>query len=79
MWVAACVCVVGCVWSLAYVTHHVDGSQACSRLALFLGVTERLVIEGLLKGEQGGVDQVYHQYRVDNTKETPNLMIERKN
>lgn len=40
MWVPKCVCMFVCVWFLAYVTHHIDGSQACSCLALFLGVTE---------------------------------------
>lgn len=67
-----------CEWSLAYVTHHVDGSQACSRLALFLGVTERLVVEGLLKGEQGRVDQVFHEDRVNTTKEAPDLRTRRR-
>lgn len=67
-----CVCVV-CEWSLAYVTHHIDGSQPCGRLALLLGVTERLVVVGLLEGEQGWVDQVPHEDRVNGTKEGADL------
>lgn len=62
-----------CKWSLAYVTHHVDGSRSCSHLALFLGVTERLVVEGLFRGEQGRVDKVSHEDWVDNAEEIPNL------
>ena len=84
MWVALCVCVCVCVcvlvivreWSLAYVTHHVDGSQACSCLAFFLGITGRLVVEGLLNVEQRLVEQFCHEGRVDNTEEAPDLRTE---
>lgn len=72
-----CVYIAGCVcaWSLAYVTHHIDGAQACSRLGLLLGGAERLIVEALLGGEQGGVDQVDHQDGVDHAEETPDLTI----
>jgi len=56
-----CVYVCVCVWSLAYLTHHVDRSWACSHLALCLGVTERLVVISALGGEQGRVDQGSHE------------------
>lgn len=59
--------------SLVYVTHYVDGAQACSRLALSLRITERLVVVGAYGGKQGRVDQGSHQNRIDNAKETPNL------
>lgn len=58
---------------LACVTHHVDGSQACSRLALFNGVAERLVVVGALGGEEGRVDQVFHEDGVDDAEETADL------
>lgn len=61
--------------SLACVTHHINGSQACSRFALSLGLTERLVVIGALGGEQRRVDQSSHEVRVDDTKETANLKL----
>lgn len=66
-----------CVQPLAYVTHHIDRSQACSCLALPLRVTERLIVIGALGGEKGRVDQCSHEDWVDNAKETTNLMLKR--
>lgn len=62
---------------LAYVTHHVDGSQACCRLAPLLGVTEGLIVECLLGGEERCVHQVSHQDGVDGAEETADLRGQR--
>lgn len=64
------------LWSLAYATHHVDGSQPRSCLGLPLGVAHRLVVIGALGGEQGRVDQGSHEDGVDDAEEIPDLMSE---
>lgn len=58
---------------LACITHHVDGARARRRLALLLGVAQRLVVKGLLDGEQRVVDQLPHQDGVDGAEETSYL------
>lgn len=49
--------------------HHIDGAGACCSLAVFLWVAHWLVVVGLVKGVQRGVDQVDHQHRVHLAKE----------
>ena len=51
------------------VSYHIDGAGSCCNLAAFLRVADRLVVIGLVEGVQRGVDQVYHQHRINLSKE----------
>lgn len=51
------------------VSNHIDGAGPCCSLVVFLWVTDRLVVIGLVERVQGGVNQIDHQHWIYLAKE----------
>lgn len=51
------------------VSNHIDGAGACCSLVVFLWVTDRLVVVGLVEGVQGGINEVDHQHWIHLSEE----------